>query len=691
MRRATAAVSVLWGAAIGLWLLSVTGRGAPASVERGAVALALLATFGVGGAWTVRAARRAGASRDPTSLLAPALFLLALAVRLVGLDHEVGELFYLDEGTYSHHAAQINRGHLLRQDFVYPHLLYYLDAFALWTAGLFREGVAGAAQAVYGLEEWQAVRRLVMRLVVALAGAATALPVFALGRRLAGPLAGAAGALLIVFSPLYNDGSHLAICDIPSAFFAALCLAATARLLEGEESRWYLLAGAAAGLAAAAKYPAGLVAVAPLAVWIQWRIRDRRFRPGLLQAGLAALGCFLAANPGLLAYPERALHGRRGVFFGAYQYGGEGWFGAVPPSAPLWYLGQLSWSFGWPVLILGLGGVVLLPAAGRRRLLWLLPFPVLYLGLISTLDVVVARNLYPALPPLAAFLGAGVVTAARRLAPGGERMRPVLATAGACAVLALPVIRTVFQDVALARPGTRVLAREWIRENVPRGATILRESYTPDLSPAEYDDERLGRSRFVAALPVEEIRRPEIDFVLLSSGAYQRFFNAQGNTGAREREMAERYRTVFEDLPLVARFPPGPARLGPELRLYRVIPDPPVYRARRSWASAELFVPDGGMRAGPAAAVEFTREGQWALAKGFLEPGSYRLEVRGRETGPGAVTVRGLASGHEERVPLEASVATLRVPARDKVFLYLARPPGSRIAELEVRRLPGGG
>lgn len=616
---------------------------------------------------------------------------MALAVRLVGLDHEVGELFYLDEGTYSHHAAAINRGQLLQKDFVYPHLLYYLDAFALWMAGLFREGVAWAARALYGLEEWQAVRRLVMRLVVALAGAATVLPVFAVGRRLAGPLAGGAGALLIIFSPLYNDGSHLAICDVPSAFFAALCLAATARLLEGEEARWYLLAGAAAGLAAAAKYPGGLVALAPVAAWIRWRLRDRRFRPGLLQAGLAALSLFLATNPGLLAYPERALRGRRGIFFGAYQYGGEGWFGVVPPSAPLWYLGQLSWGFGWPVLILGLGGLALLPAAERRRLLWLLPFPALYLGLIFTLDVVVARNLYPALPPLAAFLGAGVVTAARRLAPGRERMRAVLATAGACAVLALPVVRTVFQDVALARPGTRVLAREWIRENVPRGATILRESYTPDLSPAEYDDERLGRARFVAALAMEEIRRPEIDFVLVSSGAYRRFFTAQGNTGAREREIRERYRTIFATFPLEERFLPGRTRLGPELLLYRVVPAAAAFPTGLRSRSGDLFVPDGGMRAGRGNAIEFTRDGQWALAKGFLEPGRYRLEVRGPSTGPGSVTIRGLETRHEGRVALEGPSVALRLPARDKYFVYVARPPGSRIVEIELARLPGDG
>ncbi len=607
-------------------------------------------------------------------------------MRLVGLDHEVGELFYLDEGTYSHHAARINSGEILQKDFVYPHLLYYLDAFVLWMAWLFQEGVAAGIGALYGLDDWQAARRLLLRLVPALAGAATVLPIHALGRRLAGPAAGAVGGLLIVFSPLYNDGSHLGICDVPSAFFAALCLATTGRLVEREDASWYLLAGAAAGLAAAAKYPAGLVAVAPAAAWLRWRLRDRRFHPGLPVAALAGIGTFVGANPGLLAYPERAWGGPRGVLFGVFQYSGEGWFGAVPPSSALWYAGQLAWSFGWPLLVIGLAGLALLPADRRRVLLWLLPFPVLYLGLLVALDVVVARNLYPALPPLAAFLGAGAVTAARRLPARGRPPRRVLAVAGVGALLALPVVRTALQDVGLARPGTRVVARDWIRENLPRGVTILREDYTPDLPPGEYDDDRLQGSRFVAALSLDEIRRPEIDFVLVSSWAYQRFFTPQANAGPREREMGERYRAIIDTFPLVARFPPGRTRLGPELRLYRVLPDPVPYRMRRSFRPGELFVPDGGMRPGGVSAVEFTREGQWALAKGFFEPGAYRLRTRGRATGPGLVTVRRRGEGTEDRVVLEGATATLRLPVRDKYLLYVARPPGSRITELVLVR-----
>jgi hypothetical protein len=283
------ALAAAWLGAVALWLAAAVDRPAPPALSRVVVASAVLLTLTWIGAWIGRAISRARGQRSLAPLVPVLLLALALAVRLVGLDHEVTEGFYLDEGTYSQHAAQINDGRLLQRDFVYPHLLYYLDAFVIWAGGLFRGLVTAVLELLYGLAPGEGTRRMLMRGIVALAGAVTVLPVHALGRWLGGggspegsavgraEWSGALAGLLIVFSPLYNEGSHLAICDVPSALFAALCLAATARLAEVETRGGYALAGAAAGLAAAAKYPAGLVALAPVALWLAFRLG--RLRP----------------------------------------------------------------------------------------------------------------------------------------------------------------------------------------------------------------------------------------------------------------------------------------------------------------------------------------------------------------------------------------------------------------------------
>ena len=259
----------LWSCLICWWLLTAGRVGVPEGLSRLAAlaAIATTATALVVGCWRAVA-------RDRWALVPLGLVALALAVRFVGIDHEVAERYYLDEGTYARHAADINRGELLVSTFVYPHLLYYLDAFVIWTASLFGGAVVRGSNALFGIADWAVVCRLLMRSVSALLGALTVLPVAAIARlawtgrpadagaRTAALFAG----LLAVFSPLYNDGAHLAICDVPAAFFATVSLAFCARLVGGETRRDYLLAGAAAGLAAAAKYPPA---------W--WRSRSWRF------------------------------------------------------------------------------------------------------------------------------------------------------------------------------------------------------------------------------------------------------------------------------------------------------------------------------------------------------------------------------------------------------------------------------
>lgn len=557
-----AAVS-LWAAVVLLWGIDVGGASPPLLLSRAAVVLALAATA----VWVVRWLIRRLAGLRGRALAAaavlPAVLLLSLTVRCVGLSHEVEGRYYLDEGTYYHHASEINAGRMLRLSFTYPHLMYYLDALVLWMASLF-PGAVGAWAGALGVDDPLGVSWLLLRGVVALMSALTVVPVYRIGERLAGGAGGAAAGLLLILSPLFNEGSHLNTCDVPSAFFATLCLLFVARLVDEEGTRDYLLAGICAGLAAGSKYPAGVVAVAIIAVWIRWRIARRDFRFGLLWAGLAALAAFLAVMPSLLVFPEAAFFGGRGMFFGARQYGKGGWLGVMPRSNALYYAQALVGSFGWTAALAGLSGLAVIPK--KQRLLWLLPFPVLYLALLISMSMVVRRNLYPVIPILAAFLGAGIGAWLGRLREvrWGSRWQPVLAAVLLAVCLVPPAWRTGLQAVALARPSTREIAGEWIRAHVPRGASIAKESYTPDFPEGEYE---ILHRRFATRLTLEELRK--LDYVLLASAAYSRFRDPAALTRPHQQKMAERYAEIFRSWELVQEWVPSEARLGPVIRLYR--------------------------------------------------------------------------------------------------------------------------
>jgi 4-amino-4-deoxy-L-arabinose transferase-like glycosyltransferase len=491
--------------------------------------------------------------------LLPALLVLALAVRFAGLGHEVEGRYYRDEGTYYHHATKILAGEVFRPTFVYPHFLYYADALVLLLAG-WMPGAARAFGALYGVSDPLALSWLLLRALVALAGAFTVWPVFRIGERLLSPWAGALGGLFVIFSPLYNSGSHLNTCDVPAAFFATLSLAFVARLVSEDKERLrdYLVAGAAAGLAAASKYPAGVVAVAIFAAWIY----RRSWKPGkLLAAAGASIAAFLACMPSLWVFPQIAFSGGRGILFGVRQYGKGGWLGVVPESRTQFYLDNLTASFGIAAVLLGVIGLGLLGRSdreARKRILALLPFPLLYLGLLIAMHMVVKRNLYPVLPALAAFLGAGCAVWLHRWRLAG----------GVLVVLALaqPAAETVRQDLALSRPSTREVAAAWIRGHLPPGTALLKEEYTPHFPDGTF---RVLHRRFATRLTLAQIRASQ-EYVLLADTSYGRFLQPEALTKTHHHELADRYREILSSWELVEEWKPGPLRLGPTLRLYRV-------------------------------------------------------------------------------------------------------------------------
>ena len=91
-----------------------------------------------------------------------------------------------------------------------------------------------------------------------------------------------------------------------------------------------------------------------------------------------------------------------------------------------------------PVLLLGTLGVVFLTTEVRRRLMAVLPFPVVYLGLIFSMNMVGEHTLQPVLPALAAVLGVGAsawLPHISDLRPGARRYAAALLAGAPLAVL----------------------------------------------------------------------------------------------------------------------------------------------------------------------------------------------------------------------------------------------------------------
>jgi 4-amino-4-deoxy-L-arabinose transferase-like glycosyltransferase len=305
---------------------------------------------------------------------------------------------------------------------------------------------------------------LAARLTTALLGAGTCALLFGTGRRLFGTPAGTVAALAYALAPLAVQHGHFATVDVPATFF----IAATLWLLSTDLKRRWLLCGLVAGLAAATKYNAGLVLLAPLCAWAL--SRPRSGKDGASLAGGAALG-FLLGCPGALLNPTKfvadltyeANHARTGS-------------GDIFQGTPIGFvyhgLVTLPWGLGWPLVLLVLYGVV---QAARRRSahdLALAAFALPYFVLIGIAQIKFARYTLPLYPPLLLWAGAAVGT--------GRYGRPAATVA-----LTAALLMTLAFDSVLAGPDPRDRAAAYLTAQAPASVGFATGPwwYSPPLDP----------------------------------------------------------------------------------------------------------------------------------------------------------------------------------------------------------------
>ena len=641
-----------WLGTIACWLWDVVGGGTPLLVSRIAVVSTLLLTLAAGALLGARTWR--------WNRWLLVLTVLALVIAWVGVDWEVRGRYYRDEGIYYAAATDINAGQLYPESFIYGHLPYYVYALVLWVQSLFPAALSWLLGIPYTVVEDVDVSWILLRGVNTTLGALTTVPVFIAAQRIAGQPAAVLGSLLIIFSPIYSEISRLIISDVPSAFFAGLTVMFVALLLD-EVRYWpYVMAGVAAALAAASKYPAGVVAVAIVGIWIAWRVRTRSWSWHLVVAGAVSLATFLAVMPSFFVHSDAVFVGEgKDLMFGFRQYGKRGWIGVMPESNTVWYAGQLVASFGLAALVMGSLGWPWLDKEARRRWLWMLPFPAFYLILLASMSMVVKRNLLPVIPSLAVLLGAGLVgwwTLLRRKWPAPRAVR--WASLLVVMALVVPVYRTVAQTIAFSRQSTRELAAEWINSHVPQASAIIKESYTPHLDKAIY---QVHQTRFAARTPIREVRSGEWDYVLLAANAYLRFLDPDNWEKPHHETYASNYEQMLQ-FEKVQEFVPSSFRLGPALELYKVDPWEVVYEDRFIYA----FDGEG---------FRYPRGGAYLLFKEYMEPGRYRFEL---DTDPPAAKGRiEIVTREGEQAGLfffDASTGEAELPWRAKYFFFTYLP-----------------
>ncbi len=391
-------------------------------------------------------------------LILAGILLVALALRLWNLGHGMPFAFNADEAEHF-----VPKAVGMFTDGLDPG--YYENPSAL-TYLLY------AVYAVGGIRDVDEPAFITGRVVVALIGTAVVALVYWAGTRYYERRVGLAAAAImaVAFLPVFY--SKHALNDVVT--LAPVTVALVGCLLVYERGAWtdWALAGGAIGVATATKYTAGAMLLT-LLVAAGLRVhRDRdQLKPallGLVLAGAVCFALFALLNPVALLNPSEA----RGQISGQSAQADTAKLGQDDTYGWLYYLGTLTWGFGWLPLLAAVAGAVLALRHDWRVGLLLVAFPVCFYLYMGAQGRFFGRWLMPIYPALAVLAGYALVQLSARRAAVLAGVTALVCAQGAWA--------SVHVDRVLGEEDTRAQALDWVRANIPAGDKVVVEPFIPD-------------------------------------------------------------------------------------------------------------------------------------------------------------------------------------------------------------------
>ncbi len=499
----------------------------------------------------------------------------ALALHLLGIQRDLPFTSEIDEPQFVRRAVNIaatgdynpgwfgSPGSMI----IYP----LAGIYHLWNAALHGGTLLGADSGLQSTFESNGSEfYLLGRLLTIFYAVATVPVIYLIGRRVFGERAGLIASGLFVLYPIAVTHAQMVRTDSAAAFFGALGLWLCLRLYDQPTARNRILAGLVIGLAISTRYfmvaliPV-LAAVELLVLWRQVRSRELT-RLSWLHGGLgltAVAAAFAITTPYFFLDFTTAWgsvnHEARGTHLGAD--------GLSRSENFIWYMTEaIPDSITWTQTMLAALGAVLV--AWRRQ-----PQQILLAGLAAIFLVGVSlsrlhwqRWLIPILPLLALLVGHALNVAIGWLS-AYLKLRPA-ATRGLALLIVLlvsiwPAHTLVLQDIRQATPSTRILAREWLLQNLPAGSRIAKEAYTAPLDGKLFV---ITQHFSLGPLPLEKYVDDGHEYIIVSEEIYGRYFAER----SRYPSEVSFYETLFADWNLLQKFEPSNTRGGSEIRIYRI-------------------------------------------------------------------------------------------------------------------------
>jgi Dolichyl-phosphate-mannose-protein mannosyltransferase len=435
------------------------------------------------------------------------VFVAALGLRVWGIGVGLPELFHPDEPAYVLQALAVGRGLPNGLTFANPPLFKYL-LLTEYAATFATQRLLGLVQSPREfVDAFRANPSLLYglaRTTSAVLGSLVVLAAAVLGVLVAGRGAGLMAGTLSAVAFLLVREAHFGVDDTLVTLLVTFGLVFCVRIAQQGMRRDYVVGGAVTGLAFVAKYD-GIAVLAPLLVahLVNVRRRTRDVTYALLACAVAAVVAF----PSLVIEPGRVLSD---MYAHLYLPASAGYDGIDPSGGYIFYARTLAIGLGWPLLLMAIAGVCWSVVRRRTSSLVVATLPLAMLIVLGSQKLYFARFVLPALPAL-------IVLASVAL-DALLTWRPVLGVLAA-ALVALPtLVDSVRFDVLLSRADTRTLAREWIANSLPAGASVAVDA--PPLGPAlaaNHSNALVAEDWSLFDFTPDDYRARGIDYVVVSS------------------------------------------------------------------------------------------------------------------------------------------------------------------------------
>ncbi|MSQ14415.1 MAG: phospholipid carrier-dependent glycosyltransferase [Dehalococcoidia bacterium] len=449
--------------------------------------------------------KRPNSGNVPIYIVLGALLLLALSLRMYGIDWDNGKLFHPDERAILLKVWEINLpvpvnfSQLLDPNnstinprwFAYGSFPLYLLKVCAHLLSFLKSELSGSDL------------RLVGRTISALFDTGTVFLVFLLGSMLYSRRTGLLAAAFAAFSVLQIQSAHFVTSDPILTFFIVAAVLSGVYVAQAGTKRASVLMGLAVGLGLATKISIAPIFITVIAAHLLYLLRAptgevspsrsiedravRAFDGLILTVGVAAV-IFLLAQPYALIDRDKFVADTKEQSEMVTRTRDYPYTRQYEDTTP--YIYQIfqttNWGLGAPLGVLswlGLGFITLRAAVKRRTsdmliLSWALP----YFILAGAFQVKFMRYMLP-LTPFMAIMGAEMLWAwSRTLRTDSPRTLHKLAPAiTASIVLILSALYSIAFLSIYSRSHTAVQLSQWINQNVPPGATIAKEHWEEGL------------------------------------------------------------------------------------------------------------------------------------------------------------------------------------------------------------------